>query len=146
MPKLPAPAILNREVNLPEATGNNFWLQDKVWEIPDFENADIFVERLVRAGAVTCDPLIEAALRDELKDASARTIRHRFQYSIGLRQNYIRQIKRAERAVERLHQGNSIIDTAHELGYADQPHLTRSLKHFLGYTPHELLVSSSQIE
>lgn len=143
MPYLPAPALINREITLPEGSGNNFWLKDKVWEIPSFENADTFVEHLVRAGAVTCDPLIEAALRDELADASARTIRYRFQHSTGLRQNYIRQIKRAQRAVELLHHGNSIVDTAHQLGYADQAHLTRSLKRLLGYTPRELLASTS---
>ncbi|MEO8609587.1 MAG: helix-turn-helix domain-containing protein [Chloroflexota bacterium] len=140
MPHVPAPAILNREINLPEGSGDNFWLKDKVWEIPTFENVETFVEQLVRAGALTCDPLIEAALRDELDDASARTIRYRFQHSTGLRQNYIRQIQRAQRAMELLHQGNPIIDTAHELGYADQPHLTRSLKRLLGYTPRELLI------
>jgi AraC-like DNA-binding protein len=144
MPHLPAPATLNREINLPEGSGDNFWLQDKVWEIPNFENVDTFVAQLVRAGALTYDPLIDAALRDELAGAAARTIRHRFQHSTGLRQNYIRQIMRAQRAVELLQQGNSIVDTAYELGYADQPHLTRSLKRLLGYTPRELLAPTAQ--
>jgi AraC-like DNA-binding protein len=144
MPKLPAPAILNQEINLLEGSGSNFWLKDKVWEIPSFENADTFVEHLARAGAVTYDPLIETALRNELDDASERTIRYRFQHSTGLRQNYIRQIQRAQRAAELLHHGNSILSTAHELGYADQPHLTRSIKRLLGYTPRELLASTSQ--
>jgi AraC-like DNA-binding protein len=146
MARLPASALLNREIILPEASGNNFWLKDKVWQIPTFENADIFVQHLGRAGALTCDPLIEAALCDKVGDASARTIRYRFQHSTGLRQNSIRQIKRAERAVELLHQGNSILKTAHELGYADQSHLTRSLKRLLGYTPGELLASTAQTE
>jgi methylphosphotriester-DNA--protein-cysteine methyltransferase len=60
---------------------------------------------------VTCDPLIEAALRDELASTSARTLRYRFQHSTGLGQHHIRQIKRARRAVELLHQGNPILDT-----------------------------------
>jgi len=144
MPHLPAPATLNREINLAEGSGANFWLKDEVWEIPNFENADTFVEHLVRAGALTYDPLVEAALSDELADTSAHTIRYRFQHSTGLRQNYIRQIKRAQRAVELLQQGNSIIDTAHELGYADQSHLTRSLKRLQGYTPREILAPTSQ--
>jgi AraC-like DNA-binding protein len=144
MPHLPAPATLNREINLPEGSGDNFWLQDKVWEIPSFENADIFVDQLVRAGALTYDPLIDAALRDEPADTAERTVRHRFRHSTGLRQNYIRQIQRAQRAVELLQQGNSIVDTAYELGYADQPHLTRSLKRLLGYTPREILASIPQ--
>src|SRR4051794_3316132 len=110
IPHLPALSILNREIKLPEGSGDNFWLKDKVWEIPNFENVDTFVEHLMRAGALTYDPIIEAALRDELVGASARTIRYRFQHSTGLRQNHIRQIKRAQRAVEFLHQGISILD------------------------------------
>jgi AraC-like DNA-binding protein len=144
MPHLPAKDTLNREITLPEASGDNFWLESKVWEVPHFENAETFVQHLVRTGAVTCDPLIEAALRDELARASARTLRYRFQHRTGLGQHHIRQIQRAQRAVERLHQGNSIIDTAHELGYADQSHLTRSLKRFLGSTPREIAASPFQ--
>ena len=141
MPHLPASSIVNQEIALPEGSFNTFWLRDKVWEVPNFENADTFVEHLVRDGTLIHDPLIGAALRDELKDASDRTIRYRFHHSTGLRQNYIRQIKRAQQAMELLHLGHSILHTAHELGYADQPHLTRSLKRLLGYTPRELLTS-----
>lgn len=146
MPHLPASYLLNREINLIEGSGDDFWLRDKVWEIPTFDNADIFAEHLVRAGVLTCDPLIEAALRDELVDISERTLRYRFRHSTGLRQNYIRQIRRAQRAVELLRQGNSILYTAHELGYADQAHLTRSLKRLHGYTPRELLIPSTPTE
>jgi AraC-like DNA-binding protein len=144
MPNILPTTILNREIELPEASGNNFWLKDRVWEIPTFENADTFVEHLVRAGALTCDPLVDAALRDELAGVPARTIRHHFQRSTGLRQSLIHQIGRAQRAVELLRQGIPALDIAYELGYADQPHLTRSLKRLLGYTPREILVSSSQ--
>src|SRR5262249_27335000 len=72
MPYLPAPAILNREIDLPEGSGDNFWLKDRVWEIPHFENVETFVEHLVRTGTLTYDPVIEAALRDEMAGASDR--------------------------------------------------------------------------
>jgi AraC-like DNA-binding protein len=32
----------------------------------------------------------------------------------------------------------SIGDVVYQAGYADQPHLTRSLKRFIGYTPAQL--------
>ena len=35
--------------------------------------------------------------------------------------------------------GVSILDTAYEAGYFDQPHLTRSLKQFIGRTPAQIL-------
>lgn len=144
LPHLPAPAILNREITLSEGSGDTFWLKDTGWEIPTFDNAETFVDQLVRAGAVTCDPLIQAALRDELQNASARTLRYRFWHSTGLRQHSIRQIQRAQRAVDVLQQGHSIVNTAHDLGYADQAHMTRSLKRLLGSTPGELVASTLQ--
>ncbi len=41
-----------------------------------------------------------------------------------------------------LQQGVSIVDTVDQAGYADQPHLTRSLKRFIGQTPAQLLAAS----
>jgi AraC-like DNA-binding protein len=33
----------------------------------------------------------------------------------------------------------SILDTLHQAGYFDQPHLTRSLKYFIGQTPAQIM-------
>jgi AraC-like DNA-binding protein len=38
-----------------------------------------------------------------------------------------------------LEQGFTIADAIYQAGYADQPHLTRSLKHFVGQTPAQIL-------
>jgi methylphosphotriester-DNA--protein-cysteine methyltransferase len=57
----------------------------------------------------------------------------------GLRQNHIRQYKRAQQAARLLQQGVPILDTVYEAGYFDQPHLTRSLKQFIGYTPAQII-------
>ncbi len=35
--------------------------------------------------------------------------------------------------------GVSILDAVHEAGYFDQSHLTRSLKHFIGLTPAQII-------
>jgi AraC-like DNA-binding protein len=42
-----------------------------------------------------------------------------------------------------LRQGVSILDTVEQAGYADQPHLTRSLKRLIGQTPAQLASDSS---
>ena len=63
MPHLPASATINQEINLLEGSGDNFWLKDKVWEIPSFENVETFVEHLVRAGALTSVPTVIVAPR-----------------------------------------------------------------------------------
>jgi methylphosphotriester-DNA--protein-cysteine methyltransferase len=48
-------------------------------------------------------------------------------------------MQRAHQAAALLRQGVSILDTTDALGYFDQPHLTRSLKQFVGHTPAQLL-------
>jgi methylphosphotriester-DNA--protein-cysteine methyltransferase len=48
-------------------------------------------------------------------------------------------MKRAQHAQALLQQGGSILDTVDEAGYFDQPHLTRSLKQFIGYTPVQII-------
>jgi methylphosphotriester-DNA--protein-cysteine methyltransferase len=80
-------------------------------------------------------------LEDRPLDMSPRTLRYRFLRSTGLTQSHIRQMKRAQHAASLLRQGVSILDTVFEAGYFDQPHLTRSLKQFLGYTPSQILQS-----
>jgi hypothetical protein len=139
MPHLPARQFLDVETPLPKAASKSFWLNGSAWDFPNYENADTFVNRLVRDGSVMSDPVINAALKDQLPDISSRTVRHRFLRVTGLTQSHIQQMKRAQQATALLQQGISILDTVHEVGYFDQPHLTRSLKQFIGYTPAQIL-------
>jgi methylphosphotriester-DNA--protein-cysteine methyltransferase len=82
---------------------------------------------------------VNAALQDQLPEMSPRTVRYRFLRATGLTQNHIRQFERAQRAEVLLKQGTPILDVVHRLGYFDQPHLTRSLKQFIGYTPAQII-------
>jgi AraC-like DNA-binding protein len=138
MPPLPARKLVDDAVTLPEATGNNFWLHGSVWQIPDFENADTFINHLIRDDLLMYDPVVAAALKNEPLNMPARTLRHRFLRATGLTQGEIYQIERAHRAAALLEQGSPILDVVYEAGYFDQPHLTRSLKRFIGYTPAQM--------
>jgi hypothetical protein len=139
IPKLPAKNYLDIETIMPEASSKSFWLNGSAWQFPTYENVDTFVEWLVRDEVLVSDPLIEAVMEDQPHDWSPRTVRHRFLQATGQTQNHIRQVQRAQRAAELLRQGVSILDTTYVLGYFDQPHLTRSLKQWIGYTPSQLL-------
>ena len=66
---------------------------------------------------------------------SLRTIRRRFVLATGLPYKTIEQIERAKQATALLEQGVPLIDVAYQAGYADQSHLTRALKYFIGSTP-----------
>jgi len=140
MPHLPPGAVMDRnDLNLPEANSQSVWLNGSAWQIPDFENADTFVERLVREGMLVREPIVEATLQGHLKDVSLRSVQRRFLRATGLTHGTVCQIQRAHRAVALLQQGSTILDAVYEAGYSDQPHLTRSLKRFTGQTPAQFL-------
>jgi AraC-like DNA-binding protein len=142
MPHLPTKDYLNGEKALPEASSTRFWFKGAAPQFPDYENAEEFVSRLVRDDDLVCDPIVNAALQDQLPEISSRTVRHRFLRATGQTQSHIRQYERAQRAAALLRQGVSILDTVFAAGYFDQPHLTRSLKHFIGYTPVQIIRDS----
>jgi len=139
MPHLPTRDFLDVETNLPGAASQSFWLKGSAWQFPDYDNVETFIDKLVREEVLVCDPVVNAALQNQWPEMSLRTVRHRFLRATGMSQNYISQVERAQRAEALLKQGVPILDTVYELGYFDQPHLTRSLKQFIGYTPAEIV-------
>lgn len=139
MPHLPVKILRDRQdATLPEASSNSFWLQGSVWELPTFENADVFVGRLIRQGILARDPVVEAATRGLTPDMSIRSLQDRFLRATGLTHKTVQQIERARSAVSLLERGTPISDAAFELGYFDQAHLTNSLKRFIGRTPAQI--------
>lgn len=137
VPQLPPSAFID-DIFLPDGSGCSFSLGHSAWQFPNYENADTFVDRLVRAGVLVHDPLLNAVQQGHSPSLSLRMVQYRARRSIGLSQRTIRQIERARYAATLLKQGVSIFDTVYEAGYSDQPHLTRSLKHFIGLTPAEI--------
>lgn len=139
LPGISARKYLDDAAPLPEASCQSFWLHSSTWERPTFENADTFVDWLVHDNAVQLNPVVSAALQDQPPALAERTLRYHFQQTTGLTRSHIRQIERAREAMYRLQNDVPILDVVHELGYADQPHLTRSLKRFMGYTPTQVI-------
>ena len=144
MPHLPIKQVMDVETLLPGGAGKTFWLKSSTWQFPSHENVETFIDRLVRENVLARDPMVDAALKDQPQAMPSRTVRHRFLRATGLPQNHIRQFERAQRAEALLKQGVSILDTVDAAGYFDQPHLTRALKHWIGYTPAQLLRMSQR--
>jgi AraC-like DNA-binding protein len=139
MPHLPASSLVDKDINLPDASSKSFWMNGSAWQYPDFNNADTFLDRLDRNGLLAHNPVIETALQGQLKDLSIRTTRRHFLRTTGLSQSTIRQIERARYATVLLQEGMPILDVVYEAGYYDQPHMTKSLKYFIGQTPAEIM-------
>lgn len=143
MPNMPPHMVMNRrDVNLPGAGSRSFWLNGSAWQYPDYEHADTFVNRLIRERMLIHDPIVSTVLQKQPVELSLRTVQRRFLQATGLTHNSIYQINRAQRATTLLKQGVSILDTVHEAGYFDQPHLTRSLKQYIGLTPAQIMDQS----
>lgn len=145
MPHLPLSELVDNELILPGAADQSFWLKHSTWQFPNYNNADVFADRLIREGLLERDPVVVATMRNRPQELSLRTVQRHFSQATGLTQNTLYQIERSRRAMALLEQGESIFDVVHEAGYYDQPHLTRSLKRFIGRTPGEIRsVSQSQ--
>jgi hypothetical protein len=146
MPQLAPGRLRDRnDVTLPDAASRSFWLNGSAWEYPDFENADTFVQGLVRKGIIAHDSAIDAAVRGQGQALSLRSAQRHFPRATGLTHCTVRQIERARHATNLLRQGVSILDTVYEAGYFDQAHLTRSLKYRIGQTPAEIVRGNRQL-
>lgn len=138
MPYIPVGALLDHSAPPADTGGPSVWLGGAARQVPTFENAETYVDWLIRDGTLAHDPLVGEALREPIPEYSARTLRRRFQYATGLTQGAVRQIERARQAVALLGQGVPILDAAYEAGYADQPHMTRALRRYFGQTPAQI--------
>ena len=140
MPKFPVNTLMDRrDLNLPAASGKSFWLNSSAWQLPDFENADTFISRLVRDDLLVFDPMIDVALREQPHTLTRRTIQRRFLQATGLTHSAFYQIQRARYATMLLKQGMTILDAVESVGYSDQAHMTRALKHLMGRTPAQIV-------
>jgi len=140
MPHLPLKNITDhRDINLPPATRQSVWLYSSPWPLPTFENADTFVDQLVRTEVLAYDPIVASVLQGHPCDLSLRSQQYHFVHATGLTHKAIGQIERARSAMTLLQQGVSILDTVHESGYFDQSHLSQSLRRFIGKSPAQLL-------
>lgn len=134
---IPSEAMLDRALFLPN-THACFQLASDTFEIPSFDNVEAFVQNLIKKDHLRQDEVVDELLMDHPQAYSPRTIQRRFIRATGMTQKYFRQIQRARQAADLLQNGINAIAVAYETQYADQAHMSRSLKHILGYTPTEI--------
>ncbi|MFN8375611.1 MAG: AraC family transcriptional regulator [Anaerolineae bacterium] len=143
MPHFPAVDLIDHnDYSLPQAGSKSFWLNGSAWELPTFDNADVFVNRLVRRELLLHDDVVDTVLQERPLWLSLRSARRRFIRATGLTHSTIRQIERARQALILLQQGRSILDTVYEVGYFDQPHMTRALRLYTGKTPAQIVTTN----
>lgn len=127
------PALTGKFVRLPVADGQ-FWVGNDAYPIPGFAELEGFLAGLGRQGIISS----QAHAIVHQATVSRRSNQRYYRQTVGLSRRQSEQIKRAEQAASLLRTGMSPAEVAAEAGYADQAHLTRSLKKFLGRTPARL--------
>jgi hypothetical protein len=146
MPRfLPGSLRDQRDVTLPDATSCSFWLNGSAWQYPDFNNTETFIKRLAKAGLISRDSTVDAALQGQSQPLSLRSTQRHFLRATGITYATFRQIERARYATNLLKEGVSVLDAVHLAGYFDQAHLTRSLKFLIGQTPAKIMQGDKQL-
>ncbi|WP_243653325.1 AraC family transcriptional regulator [Pseudonocardia endophytica] len=133
MPHLPSTGLVDGSVQL-RVSSRGFVLAGEEWEVPHPDAAEQFVARLVRAGMLVRDPLVDDVLAGATARVGARTVERRVRAATGLSRGTVRQIDRAREAVTLLAADVAPLDVVAHLGYHDHPHLARSLTRFIGHT------------
>jgi hypothetical protein len=143
MALLPGEAMRNSAVVLDCFGRKDFSIGGHIREIPNFDNAEMFVERLRRDGIVECNPVVASVLGDNPRAISERTLQRHFLRTTGLTYKHFTLIERAQRAAALLQMGRPAVDVALTLGYADQAHLINSVRQIMGQTPGEMARAAS---
>ncbi|MGH8775089.1 MAG: helix-turn-helix domain-containing protein [Jiangellaceae bacterium] len=123
--------------------GRWFELAGLRYPIPAFDELEQLVESLLQQGVLISDPLIAQALDGGGPDLSERSLQRRFRSATGLGRKQIEQVRRARHAYALLQKGLPLARAAAEAGYADQAHMTRSMRVFAGQTPARILAGRS---
>ena len=146
LPRFPPGMLVDRrDVTLPGATTQSFWLNGSAWDFPDYDNADTFVARLARRGLLTHDRAADAWMRNEPRALSLRSTQRRFLHASGIARATCRSIERARYATQLLREGVPALDVVHRAGYFDQPHLSRSLRRLIGEAPSQIASGAQQL-
>ena len=146
MPAISARGSAGSQGCKPSAGYRTFFLaQWLAFGYPDFDNAETFVNRLAKSGVISHDPIVDETLQRPTCEVSLRSAQRHFLRSTGVTYATFRQIERARHATKLLQEGVSTFDVGCSLGYFDQAHLTRSLRHFIGQTPAQITQGQKQL-
>ena len=138
---LAAPKMINESLLFSPAGSNKIWLGSEAIEIPTYDTAEAFIEKLMSRRILETDPLVARLVAGNPMAASERTNQRRFLQATGLTYKYFTQIERAWKAAALLQMGRPGPEVAFALGYTDQSHLIKSLKQIIGQTPSEIASS-----
>lgn len=130
--------LLGGEQQLVIEAGHVAFAQHAV-PFPEFEDLEGFTSRLLELDVLRSDDDVRRMISGDDAGYSERHRQRRVRAATGLTRKQIEQLSRAREAFALLLQGVSPVECAAHCGFADQAHLTRSLRAFHGQTPAQVL-------
>lgn len=122
---------------LPADSQGQFQFEGTWLQFPDFNNAEQLIEQMHDLGYISGKVLDGQEFPKQ--GMSSKSYSRFVKSSTGLSPYKLQQLRRIHKALYLLKQGMPAVTVASELGFADQAHLSRAAKQFLGHTPKELL-------
>lgn len=120
--------MLNKVEPLQVVDQNTFIIANEAFSIPTYETLDKLAHDLVERNIISAAPIAASSYRDTQR---------KFKKHIGLSPKQIKQASRVEQAIDLLSKQQAISAVALQTGFADQAHMTRDFKKFVGLTPSE---------
>lgn len=133
----PAQQYLNSSLVLPADSEARFRFEGTWLQFPDFNNAEQLIGQMQGLGYIHGKGVDSQEF--PIQGMSSKTRSRLVKRSTGLSPYKLHQLQRMAKALHLLQQGAPAATVASELGFADQAHLHRATKQFLGHTPKELL-------
>jgi hypothetical protein len=133
----PAQKFTDRLRKVPADRHGRFQFEETLLQFPDFNNAEQLIERMRDLGYISGK--VWSSQEFPKQGMSSKTYSRFVKRSTGLSPYKLHQMQRMAEAFHLLRRGMPAATVAAELGFADQAHLHRALKQFLGHTPKELL-------
>lgn len=133
----PAQQFTDKFRSLPADISGNFDFEGTQLQFPDFESVEKLIQQMYDLGYLSGTPLNSQV--ESRHDMSTKSYSRYIKRRTGLSPYKLHQLQRMAEALRLLRQGMPAANVASELGFADQAHLTRAAKQFLGHTPKELL-------
>ncbi len=121
--------LVGRVQELPCSNGH-VRVAEQSYVVPQFADLTAFVDKLSNDDMVSVQANYQKTGR-----YSIRTRQRIMKKTTGLSATQIKHIRLAEQAILLLESGQTITHVAAELGFADQSHLTKLIKHTTAKTP-----------
>jgi hypothetical protein len=122
---------------LPADSNGQFQFEGMLLQFPSFSDAEQLIKQMHDLGYISGKALNSQEFPRQVM--SSKSYSRFVKRSTGLSPYKLHQLQRISEALRLFRQGMPAATVASELGFADQAHLTRAAKQFLGYTPKELL-------